>query len=591
MRKFFTFIMVVVTTLVSAQQTYTVMSIKETPPYQVGQEITVRFEWMDNMNDAPDPNPTYFNFDWRYNNKLLQKVSHTFILANNPNATKSFNHWDGYIFNPHSGVGPADLYGQYTYMGQGLAKYVGNADWSIERVAVQDATEIRGLGWDAPGTYPIVEVKYKVKDKIGTNYTDWSNALILDWALIRDNATYTTYSNHAQFLSLDLGNVGGAAINAVKLTLLANNTHKSEYSYQIFTDLIWSDKNGDGVEQDWEYEVNWNNNPTPITGNFDAAGEAIISGKLIDNKKYWVSVYYTGQNQDWLDEVVTISDVYLLFDYLTQTDINGQSTHVFDFPIQEFICDVNYSTDNFAGTLQNPYVNSDDSYAMMAHVLGLLDGTENYWITSKLKGAMNIEGLFESYSRPDLNNWNRIITPTPSNNSFYFAAGFAGDVNFSHSTIPTNTTYNPTNVAQSQVAKMAKVAPLKAGKMLSNMMKAPIQSELDIVTELVDGNVVVSINMKNEQLAGVQIGIKYGNNLKFENVIYDTGNEMTNFANHKDGIIYVGSIDINKQNTIKNGTPYKIIFKPNTPITNTLGLISFGIKEGVQLDGTIVKFN
>ena len=66
---------------------------------------------------------------------------------------------------------------------------------------------------------------------------------------------------------------------------------------------------------------------------------------------------------------------------------------------------------------------------------------------------------------------------------------------------------------------------------------------------------------------------------------------MTNFANHNGSKLLIGSLDLNGEKTVKTGTPYKVIFTPKQSITNTAGLVSFGIKEGVKTDGTKVKFN
>ena len=93
-------------------------------------------------------------------------------------------------------------------------------------------------------------------------------------------------------------------------------------------------------------------------------------------------------------------------------------------------------------------------------------------------------------------------------------------------------------------------------------------------------------------MVGSQFNIVYDPNiLSLENVIFDTGNEMTNFSNViEDGYVRVGSFDQNVSTTIKEGTPYKLIFTPLENIQNTSGLISFRVKEGVKADGTQINF-
>ena len=47
---------------------------------------------------------------------------------------------------------------------------------------------------------------------------------------------------------------------------------------------------------------------------------------------------------------------------------------------------------------------------------------------------------------------------------------------------------------------------------------------------------------------------------------------------------YAGDVSVN------TGRPYRLVFTPNENITNTAGLVSFKIIEGVKADGTKVKF-
>ena len=109
---------------------------------------------------------------------------------------------------------------------------------------------------------------------------------------------------------------------------------------------------------------------------------------------------------------------------------------------------------------------------------------------------------------------------------------------------------------------------------------------------MVNGKVVVNISTTKTGMAGTQFNINYDSNLlEFSEVIFDTGNTMTNYANNKNGKLFIGSLDLKGKETVKIGTPYKVIFTPKQTITNTAGLVSFGVKEGVKTNGTKVKFN
>jgi hypothetical protein len=79
--------------------------------------------------------------------------------------------------------------------------------------------------------------------------------------------------------------------------------------------------------------------------------------------------------------------------------------------------------------------------------------------------------------------------------------------------------------------------------------------------------------------------------LTFKEVVFDTGNAMTNFAKPLDGKIIVGTIDPQIKEAMKSGRPFKVVFETKQTISNTAGLISFDVTDAVTKDGTKVKLN
>ena len=161
-----------------------------------------------------------------------------------------------------------------------------------------------------------------------------------------------------------------------------------------------------------------------------------------------------------------------------------------------------------------------------------------------------------------------------------------GDVNFSHSWEPdTEGTSIPSS--QQSNASVARMSMAAGEKYQSE------EANLDLVSELKDGLVEFTIGSQVEEMIGAQFNIIYDRTrLVFDNVIFDTGNTMTNFSNHieEDGKINIGSFDQNFEATVKTGTPYKLIFTPIVELQNTSGLITFKVNEGVKADGTQIKF-
>ena len=67
--------------------------------FQVGYTITIKFNTIQVTENA-DPN--LYMFDYEYNNKLLQKITHRFKVTDNEentNAQVSLTHWDGFKFS------------------------------------------------------------------------------------------------------------------------------------------------------------------------------------------------------------------------------------------------------------------------------------------------------------------------------------------------------------------------------------------------------------------------------------------------------------------------------------------------------------
>ena len=46
---------------------------------------------------------------------------------------------------------------------------------------------------------------------------------------------------------------------------------------------------------------------------------------------------------------------------------------------------------------------------------------------------------------------------------------------------------------------------------------------------------------------------------------------------------------ISFEQTVKQGTPYKLVFKPLVELQNASGLVTFKVHEGVRADGTQIN--
>ena len=537
-------------------------------PLAIGDTISVKFEGI-LMQATPD----YAMFDFQWNNKLLEYVSHTFNPDNvtgwDANNQTSFFKWTGYKFNPNPNVNVIFLDDQYDWWNGGAGNsgansYPTNADWSVGRVTIQGASTL-------PSDSPWIYVKFKLKDKQGTSFNNYNNITGLNWARFADlsagSGNYDLRSG-THNISIDEANIGGLGAGTITINLNtpAKADHATDFGYSLYSSS----------------QLNENGNPIngeiPIhNGTFDANGQVQLTDLTI-GETYWIHTHVV-QTPAWLDEVLTVTDAYYIFqEAISAGDTPGGTTNKFEYQIQYEIGEVNNSGN----------VDFQDSYVALAHISGVDPGST--WFTSVSNGAFNLSGMTDTFGVPSNEYYfglKHTFTVDANTSTINVAHAFKGDPDFSHSFTPTA---NGAATGNTMTAK----ANNSVSTFLAQAKLDPIQANLDISSQLVDGKVVLEINLTETGMVGVQFDLTYDSSiLEFSEGKFDTGNTMTNFLNHKkdQSKIFIGSLDQTGETTIKAGTPYRLTFIPNRTIQNTAGLISFKYTEGVKSNGRKVKFN
>lgn len=517
---------------------------------QVGDTLVVKYQYF--IGDKSEAR--LYQFDIQHNNKLLDVISNDWQTTST-SAQKAVNTWNGYKFTIDGTKDQTDFDGQYLSWLAGNASYGANADWSVQRVTYQDVTSL------SDGD-EIMKVSYKIKDKANTNYTDYSNLINVNWANYQEadgTQIDVTGQSNLGLTGIQGGDAGNVSISVSSNVITNNIGDGGDFSYTIY---------------------NKGENTNPITsGNFDAAGDATIQG-LENDVEYdlYVSI---DNSKTYLDNAVTVSDLALVFAEAigAGNGPNGIST-TFDYYIQSILANVVGTSIPNGGD-----VNFQDSYEILAYLQGVTTGNTPF--ISKTGEVYNVSGIKSTFG----DEVNGIATvsatfkPTDNDKSFQFAHAIAGDVNFSHGFEPTSTNASIPNAAQSATTARSMMA---RGEKFQ-----PETANIDLVSEIVDGNVIFSINSDIAEMVGSQFNIEYDRTrLVLDNVIFDTGNTMTNFSNHieNEGKVRIGSFDQNFEATVKTGTPYKLIFIPTVQLNNTAGLITFKVKEGVKADGTQINF-
>ena len=506
---------------------------------QVGDTLIMKFQYF--KGDGNDL--TLGQLDFEYNNKLLSYVSHESQAPTG--ASFARNNWTGYKFVPKADSDEDDMDVQYTWWKDeaGANSYETGADWSVERVTIQSASALEN-------GQEFIKYSFKVKDKFGSGYSNYNDIIKVNWANYQESdgtQIQTTRSKDGQDLSgIEGGNAGNFVINLKT----ANTDNYTDYSYTVKNDA------GESV----------------ATGTFDESGQASISD-LENNVTYTAEANLT-EAASYLDEVVTVSDLALVFAEAigAGSGPSGGST-TFDYFVQDIMADV---------VGDGGVVDFQDSYEILAYLQGVTSGNTN--LITQDGQTEDYSGIASTYGAVanDVVTFAKSFTPIDSDASsktIDLAHGLVGDVNFSHSYTPVVESGGKSTSARQSSARYSK--------------RDSEDANIDLISEINDeGQVVFSINSDVEGMVGSQFNIVYDPNvLSLENVIFDTGNTMTNFSNIvQNGIVRVGSFDQNFESTVKEGTPYKLIFTPLETIENTSGLISFRVKEGVKADGTKINF-
>ena len=537
--------------------------VKSSTPTAVGDTLVIDVKYQGSAGTAK-----LTQFDFQYNNKLLALQSRTWKLTST-SAQKAYNSWNGYKWGNNTAT--TDIDGEYADYVAGSTVYGTNADWSVERVTIQDVTAFANNDeW--------IQYRFTIKDKGSTNYSDYSDLINLNWGYLKeaDGTAVAVDGEVDGGTSLTLTGIQGGAAGNVTLNLSTkaiddNLVSGTDYTYNVY---LKSDiGSGNQVNQGAS---------TQASGNFDASGQAVITG-LENDVEYFVWIYID-DTKDYMDNVVTVADLALVFQEAIGADSspNG-STTTFDYHIQSYLGNVIHDS---------PYdgvVDFKDSYEILAYLQGVTSGNTPY--ISKKNLGYNSMGLKSTWGTVDgngsvLSGIDATFKPTDSNKSFDFVHGLAGDVNFSHS-------YQPASTNDFQISGMVigNSSSLKTNAFNAARYEAE-EANIDLVSQIVDGKVVFTIESQVVGMIGTQFNITYDNTrIELEDVIFDTGNEMTNFANHKEeeGKVNIGSFDQSFEQTVKQGTPYKLVFNPLVTLQNASGLVNFRVHEGVKADGTQIK--
>ena len=551
MKRLLTFLGVLVISLSSftAQAQLTVdQAITTAGPYKVGDTISIKYTVAKGTTT-----PRYFWMRYRFNNKALSYESTTFSQGSS--SQTFYTGWSNYGFTPNTTNGKlaTSLYEQYQVSPWA---YAVNSDWNVGQLTVQRT--------DASVDGIIATQKYIVLAK--EDYTD-IHKLDLAYAYNTTGAFISPITTTGTAVSLGTVTGGLAAFN-VRVAFPSTDTSVKYLTARLYP------LNTNGTV---------NMTATPIeSAMFNAQGIASFTKPKVGDKFGVVITPATGTA--YLDNVVTVSDAYKAFLQNASVGING-TTNYFQYPtLEKKIGNV---------TIGNSTYGNDDAYNLFSYVMGI-NVSAKASIPSKAATSYSFHfGKKDVWHTGVLtDNIVEIISATQTND---FAFAYGGDLDYSNSTDPSSITgavvgmsVNPISV--NSIIKSNSVSSVALFNSIAYEPNKLANATLSLVSSISGTSVVLTGTLTAADLAGLQVIMNYDDSkLTLDNVVFDTGNTMTNFSTHNNGRLTFGSIDQTKISKIKVGTPYKLMFTSKVPLQNTTGLFFTVLSDAVDANGNKVN--
>jgi len=495
-----------------------------------------------------------------------------------PNGNWYTNQWPStYIFHNSTTADVDDLYGQY-YTDH-YWEYVNDADSPHAPMVITSQTtgELSGV---------VGRLKFKYKQV--PNGFDFTQSAILRKASVRDNINGYTFTDVKAFPNQSFDNVPpSTTVTAQFKVLFPETLTPNLFDGGLYKEVVVLDNDGNEIDRYWEqpeyalYENLSSTGTLNITQGFNRTDDLSVivnwDGYVVDETNGDYVIPFSEQYSD----IVTISDVALAFKELNDRGINqDESGNQFNYGIQFMNADVN----------GDGSFDSDDTYLLLSQVLEVSSYLE-------MEDAMVVASKFYPKSQYDTitqSNYSQITNGTTLMNmldnkksstfnfSYESAITWRGDVNLSHSTTP------DVQTETQAVARNFEPAYSKA------VNKEERNISTSLVTELVDGKVVVTITLdpKQQNVIGTQYKVGFDSNrLSFDDINFKTNNTSTNFSNLKGNHINIGSLIQIQDEYLDDTTTYTLTFTPNVQLDNTLGLVILSTTDAVNSIGEQLKMN
>ena len=510
-------------------------TIVEPGPYKVGDVITVKY----NVNSGTQT-PRYLWLRYQYNNKALLPVANSTTYTQGNSVQTFSTEWVNFKFFPNSGSPSTQLYQQYQ-----------STPWDYRADANTNVGQLTIQRTDAKIDGDFATQKFIVKDNI--SYEDIHQ---LSLAYSTDVNSQPIVSVPTSGTPISLGTVtGGSSSFKVKVAFPTGYTNIIHHTAQLVK-----------LKTDGTLDFS---QPIIAQAQLDATGEATFTTQVKIGDE--VGVYITPTFQKpFMNDIITVSDAYKAFLGHAQTNIGG-TPNFFTYPNLEKVIG-NVSKDD-------AIFNEKDSYHLFAYVMGIDVSSVAHIPTSTVTNLIWHSGLLEQSWLDGTPKHKVLVTSNSQVVNMVYA--WPGDLNWSHST-------DPAFVAQTIAGNSTRTSTPKY--LGSYQQRVYEEVGLSVSSKLEGGKVVLTTELGKDGLAGLELIMTFDDSrLSLDNIIFDSGNTVTNFSTKDGSRLTFGSIDQLRTARIKKGTPYKLVFTPKVQLTSTTGLFFFVLADAVDEKGNKVN--
>ena len=513
--------------------------IVNSKPYRVGDTLTMRYNVVKGTT-----NPRYLWMRYQYSNKHLQKLGPT-VFSQGQTAQNFEATWPNYMFTQNPTIGVGELDKQYASTPW---NYSPNNDWIAKQFTTQRADAVIDGLWATEKFILLENSSYQAIHKLDLATANGTN-----------DAPIIPIGSQVLQLSFADADVKHVASFRVKVGYPGN------FDITSLSVLI-QPLNADGTTNFTAPQIA----KTPL----NSAGIVDFAQFNIGDKFGVYIVPTTGAG--YLNNVVTVTDAYRAFLAVTDVGLNGTSS-IFQYPaIERAIGNVTIGDGDF---------NNNDAYYLFAHILGQ-DVASKANITRQGANPLQFISVKQSaYPNFTAAPTNNSVTITSANQTELFSYAFSGDLDFSHSSNPGQPISGNSTGGQATMNRTIANKGIYANQLAGT-------ATLSLTSKIENNKVILSGNLSQEGLAGLEVILKYDSSkLSLDGIVFDAGASITNFSTNKDGRLTFGSIDQIKTARIKTGTPYKLTFTSNVPLTNTAGLFYTELADAVDGKGNKIGLN